>query len=80
MRFLEAFHNEVSWFFSGFINSYSLLIKYRKKLLIISIMIIYFLSEFYQFDNVKIFKYGLIKLNLAGSFIFLFFFLYLLNI
>lgn len=73
-RFAEAFPNAFTGFLLSKIDKQINLKKYYKKFIIISTIILVIISKNHTFDNIKTFKYGGIRLNLAAICIFLLFF------
>lgn len=73
-RFAEAFPNAFTGFLLSKIDKQINLKKYYKKFLFISTIILIIISKYHTFDNIKTFKYGGIRLNLAGICIFIIFF------
>ena len=75
-RFSEGFPNAVSGFYIAYKN-YTAVLKSNSKIIIInSLIIITFITKFDVFSNIKTFKYGGIRLNIAAICIFFIFYFF----
>ena len=72
-RFPEVFPNAVTGFTFASLNIIKCLRKYRFNSIFYSTIILIMISKYNIFDNLKTFKYGGIRLNLAASCIFIIF-------
>ena len=71
-RFVEAFPNAISGFYLSYINIIPIVKKNKKIILFFNILFL-LITIFHKFDKFHNFKYGGIRLNLAGISIFIFF-------
>lgn len=74
-RFAEGFPNAVSGLYIASKKYIIILKKYSRIAIIKSLIILLFITKFNVFSNIKTFKYGGIRLNIAGICIFFIFYL-----
>jgi fucose 4-O-acetylase-like acetyltransferase len=72
-RFAEAIPNAVSGFTLASLGIYQKGKKYKKKIIFFSLLILIIISKYDIFSELKSFKYGGLRLNIAAICIFLFF-------
>ena len=74
-RFLETFPNAISSFLIAASNFTTKLKMYKFKTIILSLMVLIFISKYHYYDILLGFKYGGIRRNIAAILIFFIFFL-----
>ena len=72
-RFMEALPNAITGYTFAYLNIINILKKYRLKVIFFSFSILIIISNYHIFGNLKNFKYGGLRLNIAASCIFIFF-------
>jgi len=75
-RFAEGFPNAVSGFYIALNNLTKVLKNSSRITIIISLIILFFITKFNVFSDIKTYKYGGIRLNIAGICIFFVFYLF----
>jgi fucose 4-O-acetylase-like acetyltransferase len=72
-RFAEAIPNAVAGFFLAYIDLLKKSNKYKYIYFYMSIIVLLFITKYHEFDNIKTFKYGGIRLNIAAISLFIIF-------
>ena len=72
-RFIESIPNSITGYTFANIKIIEKLLPYRQKTIFFSFSILIIITKYNVFDNLKTFKYGGIRLNLAASCIFIIF-------
>jgi hypothetical protein len=72
-RLAEAIPNAVTGFILAFFELLNKSKKYKYIYFILSILALLFLTKYHEFDNLKTFKYGGIRLNIAATCLFIIF-------
>ena len=66
-RFMEAIPNAITGYTFAYLNIINILKQYRLKAIFFSFSILIIISKYNIFDNLKTFKYGGLRLNVAAS-------------
>ena len=72
-RFIEALPNAITGYTFAYLKIINILKKYRLKVIFFSLSILIIISKYNIFENLKNFKYGGLRLNIAASCIFILF-------
>ena len=72
-RFMEALPNAITGYTFAYLKIINLLRQYRTKAIFFSFAILVIISKYAVFENLKTFKYGGLRLNIASSCLFIIF-------